>query len=110
MPLNDDVFTALAHPVRRDILVRLADGDLNTTELAAPYDVTRSAVSQHLGLLVEAGLVSRTRHGREQRYQIQPENLNQVAVWVRQFEQFWNTRLDALADVLDEMEAEDDAT
>ncbi|MEO0563309.1 MAG: metalloregulator ArsR/SmtB family transcription factor [Chloroflexota bacterium] len=98
-----DVFTAIAHPVRREILEILASGDRTAGELTAPFEVSRSAVSQHLSLLVDAGLIERRRQGRKQLYQIQPDNLNEVYRWIQQFEAFWAERLDNLGQVLDEI-------
>ncbi|MBL8161040.1 MAG: helix-turn-helix transcriptional regulator [Anaerolineae bacterium] len=103
---NLDVFTAIAHPVRRQILDRLAQGDLTVTELAQPFDVSRSAISQHLSILLESGLVTMQRQGREHTYRLRPENLNEVQRWISQYERFWAARLDALEAFLDQ-QAED---
>ncbi len=103
-----DVFTAIAHPVRRQILEQLMQGPLTATALAQPFDITRSAVSQHLGILTDAGLVVRTRQGREQVYRLRPDNLSEVQGWISRFERFWPQKLDALAALLDDMQAEDE--
>lgn len=103
-----DVFTAIAHPLRRQILDALRDGEKTVTLLAEPFDVSRPAISQHLGILLESGLVERTKRGREQYYQLRPENLNQVRDWIAHFERFWTTRLDALGDFLDDYDDEED--
>ena len=65
------VFAALADPTRRDMVARLAVGDATVNELAEPYDVTVQAVSKHLKVLEDAGLVSRTRDAHTQRYQVE---------------------------------------
>jgi DNA-binding transcriptional ArsR family regulator len=105
-----DVFTAIAHPVRRSILDMLARGELTASSLAEPYEkqVTRSAISQHLSILLESGLVIREKRGREQVYRLRPENLNEVYRWIRQYEQFWPEKLDALEAFLDRV-ADDEA-
>jgi DNA-binding transcriptional ArsR family regulator len=101
--VDADVFTAIAHPVRRTILSKLLQGEMAARDLAEPFDITRSAISQHLGILVESGLVVREKRGREQVYQLRPENLNEVHRWINQFERFWPERLDALEALLEAM-------
>ena len=105
--INADVFVAIAHPVRRRILERLAQEEVTANDLADPFKISRSAVSQHLGILLEAGLVERQKQGREQHYRLRPDNLNRVQQWISQFDKFWTEKLDALESVLDEM-AEDE--
>jgi DNA-binding transcriptional ArsR family regulator len=104
--VDADVFTAIAHPVRRGILDMLARGELPANSLAEPFDVTRSAISQHLGILLESGLVLREKRGREQVYRLRPENLNEVYRWIRQYEHLWPEKLDALEAFLDTMDEE----
>ncbi len=98
---DTDVFTAIAHPVRRQILDLLASGAVNVNDLAAPFDISRSAISQHLKILLDSELVIRERRGREQVYRLRPDNLNQVAEWLKKYEAFWTERLDALGAYLD---------
>lgn len=73
-----DVYGALADPLRRSVLVRLAGGPLRVVDLAASYDVSRPAVSKHLRLLTEAGLVTATERGRERHYALRREGLEPV--------------------------------
>lgn len=100
-----DVFTAIAHPLRRQLLDHLAQGDATVTSLAAPFRevASRPAISQHLAILLECGLVTLEKRGRENYYQLRPENLNQVQQWVSQFERFWTLKLDALETYLDDV-------
>ena len=108
---NADVFTAIAHPVRRQILDMLLQDEQTVTELASHFKVTRPAISQHLGILLESHLVSREKRGRENFYRLRPENLNDVHTWLQKYEQYWNEKLDALGAFLDEMaESDDDAS
>lgn len=102
-----DVFTAIAHPLRRQILDMLSEDDYTATRLAAPFEVSRPAISQHLSILLDTGLVSREKRGREQIYQLRPENLAEVYQWIQHYERFWNAKLDALGDFLDEMADEE---
>jgi DNA-binding transcriptional ArsR family regulator len=98
---NTDVFSALADPTRRKLLDLLRDGEQTVNALADEFDVTLSAISQHLRLLREVGLVKSHRSGREQRYRLCAEPLKQVLEWVGRYERFWNSRLDALGDYLE---------
>jgi DNA-binding transcriptional ArsR family regulator len=93
---HTDVFFAIADPTRRKILDRLGPGELSVNALAAEFDVTVSAVSQHLRLLREAGLVTVQRFGRERRYRLNPTPLRKVADWVDRYERFWQQKLAAL--------------
>ena len=84
---------AIAAPARRRILTLVREGELSAGEIAAHFEVTRPAVSQHLNVLKEAGLVSERRNGTRRLYRARPEGL----VPVREFlEEFWDPRLEAL--------------
>jgi DNA-binding transcriptional ArsR family regulator len=96
-----DVFRAIADPTRRQLIALLATGEHPVKELAAPFAMTRPAISQHLAVLLQAGLVSERRVGRERRYCLRPDPLREVRDWVVQFERFWIARLDALGRYLD---------
>ena len=84
---------AIAAPRRRQILSLVRDGELAAGEIAAHFDVTRPAVSQHLNVLKEAGLVSERRNGTKRLYRARPEGLAQLKAFL---EEFWDERLDAL--------------
>jgi DNA-binding transcriptional ArsR family regulator len=80
------VFAALADPIRRDVVARLAaDGDATPGELAAPYDVSLQAVSKHLKVLEEAGLVSRSVDGRRRPVRLEAEVFDLVTVWIERY-------------------------
>ena len=87
---------AEAGVTRRGLLDLLAAGEAPVGELAAEFDVSLPAISQHLKVLREVGLVSEQRVGRERRYRIEPEPLKEVVSWIAHFEKFWNQKLDAL--------------
>jgi DNA-binding transcriptional ArsR family regulator len=84
---------AIAAPRRRQILSLVRDGELCAGEIAAHFDVTRPAVSQHLNVLKEAGLVSERRNGTKRLYRARPEGLVQLKVFL---EEFWDDRLETL--------------
>jgi DNA-binding transcriptional ArsR family regulator len=103
-----DVFQAIADPTRRQILTLLLTQDEPTaTEIAAPFGVTLSAVSQHLRVLREADLVAVRRVGRERRYRLNADPLREVATWIHAYEQFWAERLTALGELLEAEAAAD---
>ena len=88
------IFAALADPTRRDLLVRLAQSSPKTaTQLAEDFPITRQGVLKHLNILEEAGLVAIQQVGREKRYTLTPEPLEDVGAWIRQLEQLWDERL-----------------
>jgi DNA-binding transcriptional ArsR family regulator len=92
----DLAFHALAEPRRRAILATLADGELAAGDIAARFDVTRPAISQHLGVLRDAGLVEERRVGTRRLYRAQRSGLEPVRAWL---DAFWTQRLDALKTV-----------
>lgn len=102
----DHVFQALAHPARREILRRIARGERSVTELAAPFDMSLEAVSKHIQVLERARLLRRTRSGRVHRCRLSPVPLRQAARVLAQLTTLWNTRLDALEQILGEPEEE----
>jgi DNA-binding transcriptional ArsR family regulator len=97
-----DAFGAIAHPLRRSLVIALAGGDKPVRELAATVTVSRPAVSQHLAVLRDVGLVSEQRHGRERRYHLHPERLDEVRKWMHTLDRFWDHRLDRLGRHLEE--------
>ena len=102
----DPVFAALANPVRRRLLELLADGPRTAGALAAEFELSRPAISEHLGILRRAALVREQPRGRERHYHLEAEPLAEVDAWLHPFERYWRQRLRDLADVLDEQEDE----
>jgi DNA-binding transcriptional ArsR family regulator len=94
------VFHALAHDVRREMLGRLAMGELTVGELAEPLDMSLAAASKHVKVLERSGLVHRTVDGRRHVCRLEPGPLASVSAWLAFYERFWNERLDALEDLL----------
>lgn len=95
------VFHAIADPTRRAMLELLGTGDKSAGELGEPSRLTQPAVSQHLRVLREAGLVRQRKHGRQRIYSLDATPLEGVADWVSYFEQFWDRRLPRLGAFLD---------
>ncbi|MCK2241993.1 MULTISPECIES: metalloregulator ArsR/SmtB family transcription factor [unclassified Crossiella] len=94
----DEVAGAIADPVRREILVLLRDGRLSAGEIAGRFEISRPAVSRHLRVLRESGLVQDELVGRQRLYTLDPQRFRELAAWLVQFERptGWEHRLDAL--------------
>lgn len=97
----DAIFHALAHPIRRDILERVADGPESVGELAEPHDVSLAAVSKHLRVLEDAGLIEFEKEGRVRRCHLTAAPLGSAFGWLTRYRVFWEDRFDALADHLE---------
>ncbi|MBI3694820.1 MAG: helix-turn-helix transcriptional regulator [Acidobacteria bacterium] len=95
-PASGDVFRAVADPTRRGLLDLLAAEDLPVNDLARSFDMTLPAVSQHLRILREVGLVRERREGRQRFYHLRADPLREMAAWVGQYERFWRRKLQAL--------------
>lgn len=96
------VFRALADPTRRAILARLASGERTVGELAEPFAMSLPAVSKHLNVLQDAGLLQRERDGRIRRCQLDPLPLRGAADWIETYRIFWEAQLDQLERYLQE--------
>jgi|GEM_PF-651690 len=97
-----DVFSALANPVRREILLQLRKGPRAVTDLASGFELGRPAVSEHLQVLRKARLVREEPRGRERYYHLDPRPLREVDTWLEAFTRYWNQRLVDLEDLLKE--------
>ncbi|MGB0653217.1 MAG: ArsR/SmtB family transcription factor [Thermoplasmatota archaeon] len=95
-PDLDAVFSALAHPIRRAIIEQLAHGERTVSDLAAPHDVSKPAISQHLRVLEDAGLLTQTKDGRLRICALQAAPLSTVFSWTLQYRVFWEDVLDAV--------------
>jgi DNA-binding transcriptional ArsR family regulator len=103
---EQDVFGAISHPARRRMLDLLVEADRSVNTIAGQFQMSRPAVSQHLRILLDAGLVTEQRHGRERRYHLVPERLGPVRDWIAHYEEFWDDRLQRLQKQLSKMSKE----
>ena len=103
-PQLDRVFQALSDSTRRSILRNLAKGERSVSDIAKPFDLTFAAVSKHLKVLEAAELIDRRKQGSFQMIRLNPKNLKTADQWLRFYEQFWSTRMDALRTLLEEKE------
>lgn len=97
----DRTFAALADPTRRRILAHLAQGDQSVMRLARPHPMSLPAVSKHLRVLENAGLIRRRRYGRVHQIKLEAEPLKKAAQWVEEYRRFWEGSLDRLAAYLE---------
>lgn len=96
METRRDVFQAIADPTRREIINLLAHRSLNLNTVAEHFDISRPAISKHIKILTECGLILIRQEGRERYCDAQLHKLKEVAAWSNRFEAFWNKKLDAL--------------
>jgi len=100
--VEGDVFSALANPVRRELLVQLRTGPRKVGDLASRFDLGRPAISEHLQVLRKAKLVREEPRGRERYYHLDPRPLSEVEAWLVAFERYAKKRLNDLERLLDE--------
>ena len=94
----DATFAALANSTRRAILARLAEGDASVNDLAAPFDLTLPAISKHIKVLEQAGLITRGRRAQFRPCSIEPTAVARVADWAEQYRHIWDDRFDRMDD------------
>ncbi|NDL63004.1 ArsR/SmtB family transcription factor [Acerihabitans arboris] len=102
--IENDIFKALADPTRRAIFEKLAVGSMNASALRVGIEISQSAMSQHLAVLRNAGLVREERQGRFVNYQIDPRGLALVARWLAKYRAYWPARVDDLKILLKDMD------
>lgn len=106
MEARRDVFQAIADPTRRAIIGLIAEKSVNVNAIAEHFDVSRQAISLHLKILSECGLLNITEQGRERYYEAKIEKLYEVHEWVNQYHKLWTGRLKALKNLVESEEIE----
>lgn len=99
-----EILRALADPTRRAVFEKLAEREMNVTELRAGLLVSQPAVSQHLAVLKGAGLIAERREGRHVQYRVDPGGLEPLHAWLGRYRAFWPARIEKLKDLLREMD------
>jgi len=107
-PAKHDVFQAIADPTRRKLLELLSEQEMAVTAISSHFPISRTAVSKHLRILSEAGLVKEQKIGRETRYRMQPEPLRELQSWLAYYERFWENKLHALKRLVEDDASSDD--
>jgi DNA-binding transcriptional ArsR family regulator len=105
-PTIDVTFAALGDPTRRAIVERLASGDATVLELAAPFEISLPAISRHLKVLEQAGLITRGRDAQRRPCRLRPEALQQVTAWAEHTKRAWEERFDRLDEYLRELQGD----
>jgi DNA-binding transcriptional ArsR family regulator len=100
----DRAFGALSDPTRRAILARLSEGDAGVLDVAAPFPMSQPAVTKHLNVLEEAGLISRHRRARQRLCHLEPVRLKQLSDWVGSYREFWKESFERLDELLEELQ------
>ncbi len=101
------VFGALADPTRRAILARLSDGEANVAELTALFEMSQPAISKHLKVLEQAGLISRTRQSTMRLSHLRAEPLKQATDWLAAYREYWEESYERLDELLTTLDADD---
>ncbi|MDQ3015914.1 MAG: metalloregulator ArsR/SmtB family transcription factor [Bacteroidota bacterium] len=103
--MRRDVFQAIADPTRREIIHMLSSKSLNLNAVAEHFDISRPAISKHIKILTQCGLIEINQQGRERYCQAKLEKLNEVSHWVEQYKKCWSARLDSLESYLNELQS-----
>lgn len=99
--MRRDVFQAIADPTRREIIDLLSHNQLNINDVADNFEISRPAISKHIKILMQCGLVLVVKKGRDRYCRANLEKLREVNEWTSKYKAFWNQKLDALGDFLD---------
>jgi len=104
MEARRDVFQAIADPTRRQIIDIIAKQPMNLNSVAEKFDMTRQAVSLHVKILEECGLIMLRQQGRERYCEVKFDKLNEVSVWIDQYKQYWELKLDSMEKYLNKLQ------
>ena len=104
MEVRRDVFQAIADPTRREIIDLISGGSLNLNAIAENFDVTRQAISLHIKILNECGLIKIHARGRERYCEAHLEKLSEVSIWVERYREHWESKLNSLENYLDKLQ------
>ena len=102
--MRRDVFQAIADPTRREIINLVAFNTMNLNSIAENFDISRPAISQHIKILTECGLIVIKKNGRERYCEAKLEQLNEVSVWIERYRKLWAERFDSLDELLNTMQ------
>jgi len=102
--MRRDVFQAIADPTRRDIINLIASQSLTPNAVAESFDVSRQAISKHIKILTECGIIVIQQQGRERYCSIQPEKLDEVSSWIESFRKAWDEKFSKLDHLLQQMQ------
>ncbi|WP_298904808.1 helix-turn-helix transcriptional regulator [uncultured Psychroserpens sp.] len=98
--MRRDVFQAIADPVRRDIIELVSNGSLTVNDVAQQFEISRPAISKHIKILSECGIIDINQKGRERFCLIQPQNLLPAFLWIEQYKRLWEDKIDSFENYL----------
>lgn len=104
--MRRDVFQAIADPTRREIIALIANKNMNLNAVAENFMISRPAISKHIKILVECGLVSVRQEGRERFCSARLKDLHEISDWLEPYRQFWESKIDNLEKYLDQLQQE----
>ena len=102
--MRRDVFQAIADPTRREIINMIAHQSLNLNSVSENFNISRPAISKHIKILTECGLIRIRQQGRERQCEAKLDGLNEISQWVEQYKQFWESKLDSLENYLSDIQ------
>lgn len=106
--MRRDVFQAIADPIRRDIIELLATETLSVNEVAEKFEISRPAISKHLKILNECGIIDFNQIGRERLCLIQPQKLIPAFLWIKQYNKLWENRIDSFENYINQIQTKND--
>lgn len=106
--MRRDVFQAIADPVRRDIVDLLSERSLTVNEVAEKFEISRPAISKHIKILAECGLIAVRQKGRERYCQVQYEHLIPAFLWVEKYHKLWQERIDSFEEYVNQLKTKKD--
>lgn len=106
--MRRDVFQAIADPVRREIIELLATETLSVNEVAEKFEISRPAISKHLKILKECGIIDFNQIGRERFCSIQPQELIPAFLWIKQYNKLWEDRIDSFENYINQLQTKKD--
>ena len=106
MKARRDVYQAIADPTRRAIISMIADRPRNVNAIAENFNVSRQAISLHIAILTDCGLITIKQHGRDRLCEARLAKLSEVSAWIDQYKQHWESKLDSLETYLDKLKKE----
>lgn len=106
--MRRDVFQAIADPIRRDIIELLAKESLSVNEVSKKFEISRPAISKHLKILNECGIINYEQIGRERLCSIQPQKLIPAFLWIKQYNKLWEDRIDSFENYINQIKTKND--
>lgn len=106
--MRRDVFQAIADPIRRDIIELLAEKSLSVNDVSENFEISRPAISKHLKILNECGIINYEQIGRERLCSIQPQELIPAFLWIKQYNKLWEDRIDSFENYINQIQTKND--